>query len=94
MGQVTDKASSNITKPMNEVPQLLDELVVVISNLEDNYAELSRRLSPVKRNEPTQTPPDSDRSVSTEVGAALSSLVRRIRSVNALVLEDQDLLEL
>lgn len=81
-------------KPMSEVPQLLDELMAVVSSLEDNYAGLSNRLAPVKRSEPSQSATGEDRGSSTQVGESLQVAIRRIRGVSAVISEDQDLLEL
>lgn len=94
MGQTTSEAHNAVSNPLNEIPSLFDELTAVVSDLEDNVTMLSSKLVTVKRNEPSQTSPDSDRSTSTSVGDILVVLIRRVRAVNAAVYENADLLEL
>lgn len=90
------KSGTLIGAPHGEIASLLDELKLATTNLQDNLAGLGELLQPILRNEPTteNAVATTERAASTDLGHSLVALISRVNTINGVVIDVRNRVEL
>lgn len=77
-----------------ELARIINSLDMAVAALAENYNILSKKLEPVKRNEPESQADLVGLNAMTTIGGTLSDIELRVRLINSAVNTDRDKLGL